>query len=365
MLFKKRHHKFVLPKYLSFGIMISLFVVAFFLYFKSGIPDPEKLSQYPQKKGAISTSSENFFGFEDRERFPSITDPKYVEAIKANEYLHNNDGVYTFVFKGNRYVYPVSILGFHHIINDTLGNNPVAITLCLLTNSATVYSRSIEGNVLTFGVLGILYNGNLVMFDDKTNSYWIQLTGDSIFGSTSGKRLNTYLPMEFTYWEKIKGQPNLKVLYPKREMKFYRDFFETSMASGLGLHALGNKKVDNRFSPYTLGIGIEVQNERKFYELEKIFNERFIEDSVGGWSLLLVHDEKLGIVKMFRRYIDGLELTFKKEKEHIVDEQTGSVWDMDGFAISGLLKGKQLEKPNYTQVYWFAWYAFFPETMSY
>lgn len=363
---KKGHRNNNLPKYLqALGIIAAIFIFALFLYLKIDTTNPEIFPQYIQKKETISTQSENFFGIEDRTRFPSISKPLYVGSDKANEYLYDNDGVYTFVFEGSRYVYPVPILNFHHVVNDNMGDNPVAVTLCLLTNSASIYSREIGGEILTFGVLGILYNGNLVMFDEKTNSYWIQLTGDSIFGSMSGKRLSASLPLEFTTWEKLKEQPNLKVLYPEKEMKFYRDFLETSMASGLGLFALGDKKIDEHFPPYTIGLGIEVQNEKKFYELKKILNKGFIEDSVGGWNIVLVYDEKLGIVRIFRRYINELELTFKKEKGYLVDEQTGSIWDMNGLATSGLLRGKQLERPNYTQVYWFAWSAFFPETAVY
>jgi len=318
--------------------------------------DSSEKNEWPEKY---------FFGEEDREKFPAISKPKYVDSSIASQFLTDSENVYIFEAGGKRYVYPEKVLAFHHIVNDIINDTPVAVTLCLLTDSAGVYKREIDGSTLIFGTLAILYNGNLVMFDDKTDSYWLQLTGDAIKGRLRGNRLESFARIDYAKWGKIKNLPQLKILPPVKDMPFYENFYKLSMKSNLGLFAIGKQEVPKTYSEYTQGLGIKIGDEAKFYKLETIHGERVIEDEVGNWSLLLVSDEVTGAAKIFRRAIDNRILTFKKSGIYLQDDQTKSKWNMDGVAIDGKLKGKSLKSPFYMKVYWFAWWALFPSTMNY
>lgn len=53
----------------------------------------------------------------------------------------------------------------------------------------TVYERDVEGRVLDFGVSGLLYNSNLVMYDRQTETLWSHFTGESLYGELGGADL--------------------------------------------------------------------------------------------------------------------------------------------------------------------------------
>ncbi len=50
--------------------------------------------------------------------------------------------------------YPLQILMFHEIANDTFEGVPVAVTFCPLCNASIVFERRVDGGVLDFGTTG-------------------------------------------------------------------------------------------------------------------------------------------------------------------------------------------------------------------
>lgn len=356
---KKKNNK----SFLKYTVVVVVVLLPFVIFALLRIipVGPETAPQINTAK-SVEWSDDKYFGVEDRSKFPPISNPEYVSSSEANKFLTDDENVYTFFLGGKRYVYPEKILAFHHIVNDTVNDAPIAVALCLLTDSAAVYERKIDGSTLTFGTLAILYNGNLVMFDDKTDSYWLQLTGDSIKGKLQGNRLKSVARVDYTSWGKIKNMSQLKVLPPVKEMSFYQNFYKLSMKSNLGLFAIGKRKVPGIFPEYTTGIGIEVRDETKFYDLSRLLKKEIFEDEVGEWGLLFINDESTGSVKVFRRFVDNKVLTFTRVGSYLQDHQTMTKWDLDGVAIEGKLKGKKLISPFYTKVYWFGWWALFPET---
>lgn len=339
--------------FLIIVILSSLFLGLFF--------GSENRGQF-DKTDTVRWSTANMFGEEDKSRFPDISSPVYSDKKQAEVFLDDNDTVLIYRSGGKLYAYPVSILTYHHIVNDTIDGKAVAITLCLLSDSAIVYDRKVGDEILSFGVLGSLYWGNLVMYDKITNSYWLQLTGEAFEGYHTKDRLSMITPLEISTWGKIKETQNLKILSPIRDMKFYREYYKNAYQSPFALESLKDKNTDKRLPVYTSGIGIEVRGKQGFYPINKIMKREIINDSVNGWSVLVIFDKTKNSYRMFRRYVNGKTLTFEKRGDEITDLQTKSSWDISGKALSGPLKGTHLIKPVYTQVYWFTWSSFFPQT---
>lgn len=77
-------------------------------------------------------------------------------------------------------MYPLQILVWHEVVNDTVAGDPILITYCPLCGSGIAYQRSIHGEEVEFGTSGKLYNSNLVMYDRKTDTYWSQIGGLAI-----------------------------------------------------------------------------------------------------------------------------------------------------------------------------------------
>jgi hypothetical protein len=86
--------------------------------------------------------------------------------------------------------YPLQILVWHEIVNDTVGGVPVAVTYCPLCNTAVSFRRPVvDSAATTFGTSGKLYKSNLVIYDRATRSLWPQALGQAVTGELVGRRL--------------------------------------------------------------------------------------------------------------------------------------------------------------------------------
>ncbi|MHA1537365.1 MAG: DUF3179 domain-containing protein [Alphaproteobacteria bacterium] len=133
---------------------------------------------------------EIFSGGPPKDGIPSIDAPKFVSpAEAARGGLVDREPVITVAIEGDVRAYPLRILIWHEIVNDTVGGVPVAVTFCPLCNSALVFERRLDGRLLEFGTTGKLRNSDLVMYDRQTESWWQQFLGEAIVGELTGKRL--------------------------------------------------------------------------------------------------------------------------------------------------------------------------------
>ena len=108
--------------------------------------------------------------------------------------------------------YPVQVMTWHEIVNDTVGEVPVAVTYCPLCNSGVAFCRQVGDRLLDFGTSGMLYADNLVMYDRQTESLWPQLTGQASVGVLTGTRLES-LPVGVAGWDQFRrAHPDALVL---------------------------------------------------------------------------------------------------------------------------------------------------------
>ncbi len=101
---------------------------------------------------------------------------------------------------GEARAYPIQIMTWHEIVNDTIAGIPVAISYCPLCNSASAYERRLGGEIVDFGTSGLLYRSALVMYDRQTESLWSHFTGEAVAGELTGERLET-VPVSTVAWE--------------------------------------------------------------------------------------------------------------------------------------------------------------------
>ena len=149
-----------------------------------------------------------------KDGIPALSNPKFISASEA-KYLHNNDKVIGVSINGDHRAYPINILNYHEIVNDNVGNTPVVISYCPLCGSALTFSAIFDDKKLTFGVSGLLYNSDVLMYDKQTNSLWSQLMMQAISGTMKGQKLS-FIESEHTTWEGWKAQhPDTKVLSNK------------------------------------------------------------------------------------------------------------------------------------------------------
>jgi len=116
---------------------------------------------------------------------------------------------------GDARAYPLSVLVWHELVNDRVGGLPVLVSYCPLCGTALVFDRRVAGRELRFGVSGLLYRSDLLMFDRETESLWSQISAEAVAGPSVAQRL-TLLRSRMRSWGEWKREhPNTTVLSPE------------------------------------------------------------------------------------------------------------------------------------------------------
>lgn len=129
-----------------------------------------------------------------KDGIPSIDRPRFEKLVRGKArgwsmHLADSEPVISLATGEDARAYPLRILIWHEIVNDTVAGRPVAVTYCPLCNTALVFDRRVEGRILEFGTTGKLRHSDLVMYDRQTESWWQQFTGEAIVGAMTGRRL--------------------------------------------------------------------------------------------------------------------------------------------------------------------------------
>ncbi|RVT49830.1 DUF3179 domain-containing protein [Rubrivivax albus] len=132
-----------------------------------------------------------------RDGIPAIDAPRFVPARDAG--LQDRDRVLGLALDGQVRAYPVRILNWHEIVNDRIGTRQVAITYCPLCGTGVAFDATVGGRTLDFGVSGLLYNSDVLLYDRTTQSLWSQILMQAITGPMRGETLRP-LPLAHTTW---------------------------------------------------------------------------------------------------------------------------------------------------------------------
>src|SRR3990167_4597489 len=148
----------------------------------------------------------------NKDAIPSLTNPNFETISEADGWLNTDDIGVGVSRNGVTRFYPFRIMSRHEIVNDFFGNEPVIVNYCPLCRTAIVFNRQVDGQVLEFGVSGKLYNSEVVMYDRKTNSYWLQTPGKAVVGELTGKIMKRLPSDVSTYGDWKASYPNTQVL---------------------------------------------------------------------------------------------------------------------------------------------------------
>jgi len=167
--------------------------------------------------------SEIISGGPPKDGIPSIDQPKFVAATTLTvDDLGDSEPVIGVVIKGKARAYPLRVLTWHEIVNDTLNGVPITVTFCPLCNSSIVFDRRLDGRVLDFGTTGKLRNSDMVMYDRQTESWWQQFIGQGIVGEMTGKQLTLLTSRLESFANFKKRAPDGEVLVPNNpDMRRY------------------------------------------------------------------------------------------------------------------------------------------------
>jgi hypothetical protein len=326
--------------------------------------------------------SEILSGGPSKDGIPAILKPKFVEINEADTWLMPQEPVVQVQVNGVAKAYPIQILMWHEIVNDEIGGVPVLVTFCPLCNTAIAFERTVNGRAFDFGTTGRLRFSNLIMYDRQTETWWQQAEGKGIIGKLTGTQL-VFVPAAIISWEEFKNaNPNGLVL--SKDTGFLRNYGSNPYVGYDNVNRppflYQGPETPDKLLPVARVLAVEIEEEAVAYPYDLLSEVNVINDTVGGqeiavfWSsgtasaldtLQIADGRDVGTAISFSRLLNGSVLTFKYDGQNIVDDETGSTWDVLGKAISGELTGNQLEQVVSVNHFWFSWVAFKPETRVY
>lgn len=330
----------------------------------------------------LAPYAEIFSGGPPKDGIPSLLNPKFVTVKEADSWLKPVEPIILFEINGDARAYPIQILMWHEIVNDTVGGVPVIVTFCPLCNTAIAFERTVKGQTLDFGTTGRLRYSNLIMYDRQTETWWQQGTGEAIVGELTSAKL-VFRAVSIIAWEKFKAAyPNGKVL--SKDTGYGRGYGANPYSGYDDVNSspflYRGPKTPSVLPAVAYVLTIDLNSQAVAYPYETLKQVNVVNDNVGGKEIVVMWaagtaaslnadtvagGRDLGSANAFARELDGQLLTFVFQNGQIVDKGTGSEWNILGQAVNGKLKGKSLAPVIAINHFWFSWAAFKPETRVY
>ena len=299
-----------------------------------------------------------------KDGIPAISNPIFIAASEVS-FLLENDLVIGIQIGNLVRVFPHRILDQHEIANHTIENTSFALTYCPLTGTGIAWDTSEFTLDKTFGVSGLLYNSNLILYDRETDSNWSQMLNLCVNGELTGKEATPIHVVETTWqtWKQLYPQS----LILSTDTGYSRDYsiypYGNYKTSDSLLFSVSN--LDSRLHKKERVHGIIVGEKTRVYPINtfddpiKVINETFndVQIVVAGSA------EKNFAVSFERKLPDGTLLSFNPvegELPVIMMDNEGTKWDIFGNGISGPRASIKLTPTSSFIAYWFAWAAFYP-----
>ncbi len=251
---------------------------------------------------------------------PAMVDPAVCagsEIDAAHEeqrgsYLITSDRVIGVVHNGAARAYPLQLLNFHEIINDTLGGEAIAVTYSPLCDSAAVYRRTVNGESLELRLSGLVVDSNTLMYDRRPEaegeSLWRQMIGDAVAGPAAENELVLEaLPLSMTTWANwLKRHPDTTVVErPGRFIGQYKtnDYWRYFESDKILFPISPTLDADDSRPPKSRVMIIDVGDERRVLHLNEVIDAagdaNAWETTIGGVTVRLEAIDETGAVVRF------------------------------------------------------------------
>lgn len=285
---------------------------------------------------------------------PSLDDPKLIAAAEAG-YLRDEDLVFGVEINGDARAYPLRIMGWHEMFNETIGGVPVALAYCTLCGAGILFETRVEGRdaPFVFGSSGFLYRSNKLMFDRETDSLWNQFTGEPVVGPLVGSGIRLKIrPVTITSWARWRArQPETRVLSLNTGYSrdygsgvVYRDYFASP---NLMFPALVDQ---TRLKQKDYVFGIRTFGAAKAWPVAAFGEGRVINDRVGQQEVVLIGDARTRSVRAYAR--EGRSFEAGVDRGRL--SGPGGLWRLEEEALVGP-DGTRLPRVPGHVAYWFAW----------
>jgi hypothetical protein len=267
-------------------------------------------------------------GGPSKDGIPAIDRPRFVPAAKASRvFMEDEDRIIALVVNGKKKAYPIKILNWHEIVNDRIGGSHVVVTFCPLCGTGMVFDANAAGRQLNFGVSGLLYQSDMLLYDRQTESLWSQIKQEAVIGKLTGTRLQLLPSTQTTWGAWKKRHPNTFVLSAQTgySRDYDKDPYEGYSVSQDVMFSVG--KLNARYHPKEQVVGVELDGLAKAYPFSELAQVKSpFKDKIGKKKVYVSYDAK---------------------------SRTATFKDTSGKELPSVVG------------FWFAWHAFHKDTQVY
>ncbi len=259
-----------------------------------------------------------------KDGIPALTHPTFIESAAAS-YLNPTDRVIGITLGEEARAYPIRIMNYHEVVNDTINETAVAVTFCPLCDSALVFDRKTPLGEREFGVSGLVYNSNVLIYDrgSDNESLWSQMLKAGVSSTAKNKSLDL-VPFELTTWQEWKSRhPNTQVLSLKtgHERNYDANPYDFYINSNELLYPADPES--NQLPDKMRVIGVTTEQSSRAYPRK----------------------------------------AFSEERQSVTDQLDGKSFTITFNPETGSLRVSEADEGiHWAYSYWFAWYAFHPKT---
>lgn len=294
---------------------------------------------------------------------PALTNPKYDSVLASDAVIADDLQGIDLEIAGTHRFYPVQIMNWHEVVNDTIDSRHIAVTYCPLCGTGVVYDRDIGMTNVTLSATGKVYNNNTVLKDDESGSLWIQATGQSVQGSWIGESLSV-IPSQMMTWKVWKD------LYPSglvlsTDTGVTRDYtrhpygnYDTSK----GLYfPINHTSAD--FTSKWVTYGVTDGTNGVAFSALALSGTGIMTAKLGEEPVIAIYNFDTETVRVFKttsKNGDVHTFSYDFAKKKLIDNETGSTWYADGWNVKNNDEEHALVEIPAERGFWFCMAAMHP-----
>jgi hypothetical protein len=240
----------------------------------------------------------------------------------------------------------------------------------VICSSGIGFDPMLDGERLTFGFEGI-WQGTAVLYDRQTKSLWMHTTGECFAGKHAGRALAPLESGRHTTWKAWRqDHPDTDVMAP--DPQFADRYFGRSQSRSGDAFLPPDfpstiQSRDPRLPLEALLLGVRADGAARAYPYARLAKgPGVVEETVGKVPVTVWYDAGQRSAAAFDARVDGTALHFERLVDttgaQFRDRESGSLWNLDGQAVSGPRQGRRLARPTSLLTEWYGWFAHHPAT---
>jgi len=229
--------------------------------------------------------------------FPTVSlDEIKLESVADTDWK-DDDFVLGVALNGEARAYPLAMMVWHQLANDVLGEVPILVTFCRMCGAGIVYDRVVGDKTLSFGMSGLIYRADILLYDRETQSLWSRFLDEAVAGPSAGSPV-LGLPNQLETLGEWKSKfPESTIV--SRENSYGIDYGSAPMGGSTSADGVFTTLPrELRYHPAMPVVGVQHNGKIKAYPAGEILLEGgTIEDNFEGVSVNLTYTVKDQVFK--------------------------------------------------------------------